>query len=209
MKYAGTMWQASLSFVEIVGTIKNYHVLLVVFISSPNHGLGLIQSWSCLILKDPKEKALLSEIYNGQQQRLQAIVDNLTEIEELSEVSIHRSPLFVIFPTLISSGRYLLHIPCKSDLWGQYERSNLDSHHLHWRWDDQCDEEFCSWKNDYYQVSYDVQFSQSPSFFNGREHEIDWWSKNYSHLINKYNSPHPNLLSITDDYLYLIIHQHY
>jgi hypothetical protein len=83
-------------FVEIVGTIKNYHVLLVVFISPPNHGLGLIQSQSCLILKDPKEKSLLSKIYNGQQQRLQAIVNDLTEIEKLSEVSIHRS-LYLLF----------------------------------------------------------------------------------------------------------------
>jgi hypothetical protein len=71
--------------------------LSVVFISGPNHGLWLIPSQSCLILKDPKEKSLLSEIYNGQQQRLQVIVDDLTEIEELSEVSTHRSLLFVIF----------------------------------------------------------------------------------------------------------------
>jgi hypothetical protein len=52
-----------------------------------NSCLWLTLSQSCLILKDPTNIPLLSQIYLGQQQRLQAIVDDLTEIKELSDVS--------------------------------------------------------------------------------------------------------------------------
>jgi hypothetical protein len=52
-----------------------------------NCRLRLTLSQSCLILKDPTNIPLLSQIYLGQQRRLQAIVDDLTEIEELSDVS--------------------------------------------------------------------------------------------------------------------------
>jgi hypothetical protein len=47
-----------------------------------NHGNHQDLSW-----KDPTNIPLLSQIYLGQQRRLQAIVDDLTEIEELSDVS--------------------------------------------------------------------------------------------------------------------------
>ena len=39
-----------------------------------------------LILEEPKNCPLLSEVFNSQQQRLQAIVDDLMEIKELSDV---------------------------------------------------------------------------------------------------------------------------
>lgn len=48
--------------------------------------LNLVQSRS--ILTDPKNSPLLSEVYKGQQQRLRVIVDDLLEIEELSDVSL-------------------------------------------------------------------------------------------------------------------------
>ena len=40
-----------------------------------------------LILEEPKRCAVLSRVYKCQQLRLQAIVDDLMEIEELSDVS--------------------------------------------------------------------------------------------------------------------------
>ena len=41
---------------------------------------------SMLILEEPRNCPLLSEVFNSQQQRLQVIVDDLMEIEELSDV---------------------------------------------------------------------------------------------------------------------------
>lgn len=79
--------------VEVIGAVKSFPITTV----SPFKLLFIIKNLlkkktpnaqSQLILNEPRDHHLLLEVFNAQQKKLQAIVEDIKEIQELSNVSL-------------------------------------------------------------------------------------------------------------------------